>query len=93
MLAELGSAVGRATGNTGDAEDALEVFTGPGLVRCVPDSVELCARAGRIAAEYGIKGFDAVYVALAEQLGEPLVTFDQEQLTRASALISVIRPT
>lgn len=92
MLAELGSAVARATGSRREADLAVTAYMGPGLVRCMPDSLVLCARAGRIAAEYGIKGCDAVYVALAEQLGEPLVTFDQEQLNRASALITVIRP-
>jgi predicted nucleic acid-binding protein len=39
-----------------------------------------------------LKGCDSVYIALAAQLDEALVTFDNEQLTRGATLIRVERP-
>ena len=39
-----------------------------------------------------IRGCDAVYVALAEALDEPLVTFDEQQAARAAGVVRVLRP-
>ena len=91
LLAELGSAVARASGRAENGTDAIAQFRRSGLV-FIPVSEALATRAGEIAATRGVKGCDAIYVALAEQLGEPLVTFDGEQLMRAAGLIAVERP-
>jgi predicted nucleic acid-binding protein len=40
-----------------------------------------------------LKGSDAVYVALAERMGIPLITWDNEQLARGAAVIDVRTPT
>jgi predicted nucleic acid-binding protein len=45
------------------------------------------------AASFPLKGSDAVYTALADQLGIPLITWDNEQLTRAGGRIQVRQPT
>ena len=45
-----------------------------------------------IAAQYLIRGADAVYVALAAELDVPLVTWDHELLTRASVVVDVRTP-
>ena len=45
-----------------------------------------------LATNYGIRAGDAVYVALARQLGIPLVSFDKDHLTRASGIVTVIKP-
>jgi len=45
-----------------------------------------------LAASLRLKGADAYYVALAMTLGLPLVTFDKEQLTRTTGVITTIRP-
>jgi predicted nucleic acid-binding protein len=49
-------------------------------------------RTAEVAAAYRLRGADAVYVALAEALHAPLVTWDQEQLTRLADLIPVFTP-
>jgi len=41
------------------------------------------------AAELKRRGADAVYVAVAESLGAPLVTWDEERLTRLAGAITV----
>jgi predicted nucleic acid-binding protein len=49
-------------------------------------------RAARVALATGIRGSDAIYVALAEQLNAPLVTWDRQQLERAGQIIDVLTP-
>ncbi|MFQ5433427.1 MAG: hypothetical protein ACE5FD_00980 [Anaerolineae bacterium] len=44
-------------------------------------------RAAVIAADYQIRGCDAVYVTLAEALGEALITLDKQQGERAKQVI------
>ncbi|HEV8260717.1 MAG TPA: hypothetical protein VGQ19_08175 [Burkholderiales bacterium] len=45
-----------------------------------------------IAAQYFLRGADAVYAALARQLGTPLVTWDKELLERAAAVVPTFTP-
>ncbi len=54
-----------------------------------PVDLPLALRAANITAERTIRGCDAVYVALAERLGEPLVTFDRQQARAADGLVQV----
>lgn len=56
----------------------------------VPETLAL--RAAEIVGSHRIRGCDAVYVALAEQLGEPLVTLDIDQLARGGSLVLTLRP-
>jgi predicted nucleic acid-binding protein len=49
-------------------------------------------RAAEIAADYQIRGSDSVYVAVADELGLPLVTLDQELQARAAVIVNVIHP-
>ncbi len=91
-ISELASAVRRATGRPELAAAAVRGFGRRRSVRYIEDSRELCERAAVIAAEQNIRGCDAIYVALAQQLAEPLVTFDGDQAKRARALVEVIVP-
>lgn len=92
LLSEYGGAIRRVTGNRSFAAAAVNgLLTQPGL-KIHDATADLCARAAEIAVQFGLRGCDAIYVALAERLGEPLVTLDNEQLTRAAPLIQVVRP-
>lgn len=48
--------------------------------------------AAAIAARTGVRGADAVYLGLARELREPLVTLDRQQLQRGGALADVQQP-
>jgi predicted nucleic acid-binding protein len=52
----------------------------------------LVHRAAQIAADYQIRGSDSIYVTVADEIGLPLVTLDQELQTRAAAIVNVIHP-
>ena len=48
--------------------------------------------AARLASDLQIRGADAVYVALAQQLSLPLIAWDQEQLSRAATIVQTWTP-
>ncbi len=54
---------------------------------------QICAQqALTLAAQYELRGADAVYAAVASEAGNTLVTLDNEHLTRLVSLISVCTP-
>jgi predicted nucleic acid-binding protein len=52
----------------------------------------LMQEATSIAANLGLRGADAIYVATAKLLNLPLLTWDQEQLTKPAGIIMTIQP-
>ena len=92
LLAELASAIRRATGRQDLALDAVARVRSLRTTILVPTTLDLCEQAADIAASHQIRGCDAIYVALAAQLGETLFTFDREQLERGGAVARVERP-
>lgn len=91
IVAELGSGIRRGLGDRDLAQQAVQSLIADGMVQLVPVDADLAARAAAIAIDHGIRGCDAVYVALAQALGESLVTFDQQQSTRGAAAATVLR--
>ena len=92
LLPEVVGALARRTGDPAFARNVLTNLRRlPGL-RLVELSEGGAAREATSAITLGLRGPDAVYVALAERLGIPLVTWDQEQMTRASAVILARSP-
>ena len=62
-------------------------------LRFVPLTRSLALAAASLAADYRLRGADAVYVAVARQFGTTLVTLDDQQRTRAATSISTRTPT
>lgn len=84
LLPEVGGAIAR---RTGDHELAAQAVTAlehlPGL-RLIEMERSLVAAAANLAAELGLRGADAIYVAAAEYLNLPLCTLDEDQARRAA---------
>jgi predicted nucleic acid-binding protein len=92
LLVEVAGAVARRSGDALLGELAMNaVLILPALYLIELDG-RLSMHAARLAADLRLRGADAVYVALAHQLGIPLITWDREQLTRAAARIAVQTP-
>ncbi len=92
---EVVASISRNTGNPADARlAARQLYTGPMTARMnlVVMDQTIIAEAINMAADFGVRGADATYVALAKQLGIPLVSFDHEQLTRPARAITTIHP-
>jgi predicted nucleic acid-binding protein len=50
-------------------------------------------QARALAAQYGLRGADAVYAAVAQQAGCTLISLDHEHLTRLGSIVIVRTPT
>ena len=62
------------------------------MIELVPVTLALAEQAAVIAGDFRIRGCDAIYVALASQLEDCLVTLDQQQLERAAAIVDIRKP-
>jgi len=90
LLAEIGGVISRVTGKPELAVNAVKRVASLPDVRIVEMDKPLIEETARIASKYGLRGADAVYVAVAAQLNIPLATLDVDQRARASKLIDVI---
>ncbi len=88
LLADVGGAIARRTGDTGLGQRAVDALLAFPNLRLTPVDARVGGEAARLAARLRLRGADAVYVATAALLGVPLVTWDVEQRERA---VSVVR--
>jgi predicted nucleic acid-binding protein len=89
LLAEVAGALSRRTGDVSLAQRAADKLESlPGL-RLVEMDRALLQEAARLAAELGLRGADAVYVAVASHLNIPLVTLDSDQRQRAEKRVHI----
>jgi predicted nucleic acid-binding protein len=89
LLAEVGGAIARRTGDPVLGKKALTQLENlPGL-RLVEMDHDLVHAAALLAAKLGLRGTDSLYVATAQQLGLPLVTFDVDQRERVQGQITI----
>ena len=92
LLAEVAGAISRRTRHGELAHQAVQVLLRLTELRLVPLDSRLGRMAAQLAAEIGLRGADAVYVATAHHLNVPLVTWDREQQVRADRLVAVQSP-
>lgn len=92
LIPETAGAVARITQDKNLARTAIRNLYLFPFMRLVPVDHMLVDDAAELAITFSLKGADSLYVAVAKQLGVPLVTFDQEQLMRPASVINTIRP-
>ena len=92
LLAEVAAAFSRGVGDHELARQVVQQLARSRTIELVPVGLTLAEHAASIAADHRIRGCDAVYVALAEQLNECLVTLDEQQLERGAAAAVTCRP-
>jgi predicted nucleic acid-binding protein len=93
VLVEVAAGVARRTERPLLGRQAVRALLRvPRLDVRVSDNVQ-ALMAAACAWDLSLRGADAVYVALALQLGVPLLTWDQEQITRGGRMITVRQPT
>ena len=90
LLAEVGGVISRVTSRPELGLNAIERIENLPDVRIVEMDKALMDNASRIAAKYGLRGADSVYVAVASTLKIPLVIFDVDQRERASKFVDII---
>ena len=92
VLPEVSAAISRGQDDDGLAKRTLNLLSSTDLIQIFAVTPELARRAAEIGIVQRIRGCDAVYVALAEQLGTELVSLDQQQLARGKAVIPTRHP-
>ena len=92
MLAEVASALSRGTGDPKLANQIVQQLRDSILIDLLPVTKDLATTAAGIAADQRIRGCDAIYVAVAKQTDNELVTLDKQQLNRAGSIIRVRTP-
>jgi predicted nucleic acid-binding protein len=92
LLAEVAAALSRGVGDPALAHRVVQQLARSELFELIPVTLARAERAATVAADHQIRGCDAVYIALADQLDEPLVTLDRQQLERGAAVVPVRRP-
>jgi predicted nucleic acid-binding protein len=93
LLAEVAGAISRRTAEARLGQAALKMLLRLPALRIVNVERRLGMSAAQLAADLGLRGADAVYVALAQQLKVPLFTWDQEQIDRTGSVITARQPT
>lgn len=90
LLAEVGGVITRVTGKPELGLNAIQSIENLPDVRIVDMDKALMDEASRIAAQYGVRGADSIYIAVASTLKIPLLTFDADQREKASKLVDVM---
>lgn len=92
LLAEVAAALSRGAGDPALAHRVVQQLVRSEVIELIPVTMTLAEQAAAIAAEHRIRGCDAVYVALADQRSDTLVTLDPQQLERGASLLTVRAP-
>ena len=92
LAPEVAAAIRRLSGDEGLARGVLDEIERSGIVELVPLTLERSSRAAEIAAASAVRGADAVYLELARDRNDVLVTLDRQQLERGRQVARVQRP-
>lgn len=92
LLVEVAGTISRTRGDAGQAiAFATALITLPHVTLYDLDNTA-ASQAFTLAANQKLRGADAVYAALALQVGSTLVTLDKEQLNRLAGVVTAIAP-
>lgn len=86
LISEIGGAVARRAGIPAFGARAVVLVQAFDNVRFFSVDMDVAQEAAEIATQLGLRGSDAVYVAVALRLNVPLVTWDDEQRQRGKAV-------
>jgi predicted nucleic acid-binding protein len=92
MLAEVSGSIARRTGNDQLGYQIVQQIRLLPTLQLITVDDGLGQLAAKIASTYRLRGADAVYLAVAQRLQIPLVSWDREQLERAAALVTTYQP-
>lgn len=91
-LAEVAASISRVTGDADKAHQEVTLLRQMPGVSLMPVDRTLGDRAAELAANHRIRGCDAVFVALAQQLNATLITLDRQQRERSPETVIAQTP-
>ncbi|OFV93214.1 MAG: hypothetical protein A3H95_11210 [Acidobacteria bacterium RIFCSPLOWO2_02_FULL_64_15] len=92
LLPEIVSAVARASDDSVGALRYADATAALPHLTVVALSSAMARQAAELAADHRLRGADAVYVAIARRYGTTLVSRDEEQRSRAAAVVTCQTP-
>jgi predicted nucleic acid-binding protein len=92
LLPEIASAVARASNDLVGAFQYAEATAALPHLTLVSLTPPMARQAAMLAATHRLRGADAVYVAVARRYGTALVSRDEEQRSRGSAVVTCQTP-
>jgi predicted nucleic acid-binding protein len=92
LLTEVAAALSCGVGDRALARRVVLQLARSRAVELVPVGLGLAERAASIAADHRIRGCDAIYIALAEQSADYLVTLDDQQRERGAEVVPTRTP-
>jgi len=93
LLGEVAGPVARETGDKALAHATHQKLMELPTLRIVPVDDRLGEAAAIAAVDFGLRAADAIYVALAQVLNIPLITWDRRQGERGAAAVLTSSPT
>ncbi|MGH2535035.1 MAG: type II toxin-antitoxin system VapC family toxin [Thermomicrobiales bacterium] len=93
LLVDVAGVLARLTGRSDVGRQAIVRLRETIDIQFVPLDRDRAESYARLAADLRLRGADATYVAVAREIGVPLVTWDREQRSRAAEIVRVLTPT
>ena len=91
-LAEVSAEIAAGTGDKQLAREVETHVRHSPLFEFLPVAMPLAERAATLAAEHQLRGSDAIYFAVAETLGDSLITLNPRQLQQGNVVVETRRP-
>lgn len=92
LLPEVAAAVGRGRQDADLAREFSATLAHLPHLILIPLDAVLAQQAADVAAQYRLRGSDAVYVAVALRFGSIMITLDREQQERVSDVLTIRYP-
>lgn len=92
FLIEVAAGVSRQTKQPNVSKKAIEDLNNSNVIQFISLDEVLTQAAIDVATTLQLRAGDAIYVALARQLNIPLISWDKEQLQKASTIITTRTP-
>lgn len=92
VLAEVAGAISRTRQNPDQAQGFVTALSKLPNVNLIPLDTILADQAAKLAAQYGLRGADSVYAAVARKHHCKLISLDNEHLTRLAGIVAVQTP-
>ena len=89
---EISGAMSRLAGSSAAGHESLQLLDALPNLNLVPVDEQLARDAAVIAAEGGMKGSDAVFVAVAQRFDAVLVSLDKTQKSRGPRSVRALTP-
>ena len=92
LLLEVAAAISRRTGSSSLAREAVNTLTATHSIQFISMDSPLIQAAVEVAANLQLRAGDAIYVAIARKMNIPLISWDKEQLQKASVYTQTYTP-